>query len=238
MLNDEVMPSHRDSGVDMVFQNVPQPWHPQSSYMHEVSLAVKIVDESKFFSACSAIFAAQENFFDDKTADKTRNQIYDALVEVVAVVGVVRPLAMGVRRLFALRRSKACASSPPAVAVTVLRLPLVPPPSAARAQGPGGSARPAQPHGPGQRGQRRDPGHQVVRQVSPRAQRSRDTNRASQRYRGAGREQRLERGAVGSEDWGRSRDRHGLALPVQFTVSNTLTPCYSRPCSQALTLLF
>lgn len=63
VLYEEVMPNYTDGNVDMLFQNVPQPWHAQSSYMHEVALAVKIVDESKFYEACQAIFAKQENFF-------------------------------------------------------------------------------------------------------------------------------------------------------------------------------
>ena len=83
----EVMPELKAGGqVDWLLQNVPQPWHPQSAYMHEVALAVKMVDESKFFAASAAIFAAQAQFFDDKTADSTRNQIYDELVAVVSTV--------------------------------------------------------------------------------------------------------------------------------------------------------
>jgi hypothetical protein len=70
--------------VTWLFQCVPQPWHPQSAYMHEVALAVKAVDEAHFFASAYALFAEQEQFFDDRTADKTRNQIYDELVAVVA----------------------------------------------------------------------------------------------------------------------------------------------------------
>jgi len=81
----DVMPPLMAAGqVDWLFQCVPQPWHPQSSYMHEVALAVKLVDESKFMPAASALFAAQSQFYDTATADKTRNQIYDNLVAVVA----------------------------------------------------------------------------------------------------------------------------------------------------------
>ena len=84
-LYSDVMPPLMEAGqIDWLFQCVPQPWHPQSSYMHEVALAVKLVDESKFMPAASALFAAQAQFFDDATADKTRNQIYDELVAVVA----------------------------------------------------------------------------------------------------------------------------------------------------------
>ena len=53
----EVMPALKEQGkpVDLLFQCVPQPWHAQSSYMHEVALAVKALDESKFFDAAAAV---------------------------------------------------------------------------------------------------------------------------------------------------------------------------------------
>lgn len=76
-------------GVDLLFQNVPQPWHAQSSYMHEVSLAVKAVDPSSFFPAVGALFDAQARFFDDQVMDKTRNQIYAECVDVVCAAAPV-----------------------------------------------------------------------------------------------------------------------------------------------------
>ena len=75
--------------VDLLFQNVPQPWHPQSAVMHEVSFAVKAVDESKFYAAVFEIFKAQEEFFDSNTAEKSRSQLYEELVAVVAPTGAV-----------------------------------------------------------------------------------------------------------------------------------------------------
>jgi len=64
VLIDDVMPSlPADSGVDLLIQSVPQPWHPQSTYMHEASLAVKEVDETKFLAACRALFENQVQFF-------------------------------------------------------------------------------------------------------------------------------------------------------------------------------
>ena len=69
---------------DTLFQNVPQPWHPQSTWMHEVSLAVKALDESKFYAATAAIFAVQEKFFDSEVEDKSRKQILTELAEIVA----------------------------------------------------------------------------------------------------------------------------------------------------------
>jgi protein-disulfide isomerase len=86
-LYNEVMPEFKAGGqVDWLFQNVVQPWHAQSSPAHKVALAVKRIDESKFFAASNAIFAVQTQFSDDKTMDKSRNQIYDELTAVVARV--------------------------------------------------------------------------------------------------------------------------------------------------------
>lgn len=62
--------------------------HPQSSLMHEVALAVKAVDESKFFPAARLLLAAQAQFFDDRVMDKTRSQLYSELVAVVSQAGV------------------------------------------------------------------------------------------------------------------------------------------------------
>jgi hypothetical protein len=70
--------------IDVLFQCVPQPWHPQGAYMHEVALAVKCIDESLFFTAATALFDKQEQFFDGPTQDKSRNQIYSELAAVVA----------------------------------------------------------------------------------------------------------------------------------------------------------
>ena len=104
-LYNDVMPPLVESGqVDWLFQCVPQPWHPQSPYNHEVALAVRQFDEPKFLPAASALFAAQSRFGDDDTANKTRNQIYDDLVAVVeaAVSGLH---VEGVRSRIALKGS-------------------------------------------------------------------------------------------------------------------------------------
>eukprot|EP00961_Rhodomonas_salina_P054766 735714-Rhodomonas_salina.4 len=83
MLYNEVMPAFKtDPRVDMLFQNVPQPWHPQSCYQHEAGLAVKLVDESKFYAASSKIFAAQDKFADQSCIDMSRNQCYDSLADI------------------------------------------------------------------------------------------------------------------------------------------------------------
>ena len=63
-LFEKVMPMYADNAsIEWIFQNVPQPWHPQSSYMHEALLAVKSIDEAKFFDAALVIFNSQEQFY-------------------------------------------------------------------------------------------------------------------------------------------------------------------------------
>jgi len=52
--------------------------------MHEVSLAVKSIDETKFFAAAAALFDHQESFFDENVMDKTRRALYSELVAIAA----------------------------------------------------------------------------------------------------------------------------------------------------------
>eukprot|EP00451_Oxyrrhis_marina_P041550 CAMPEP_0204400274 /NCGR_PEP_ID=MMETSP0470-20130426/4000_1 /ASSEMBLY_ACC=CAM_ASM_000385 /TAXON_ID=2969 /ORGANISM="Oxyrrhis marina" /LENGTH=201 /DNA_ID=CAMNT_0051395135 /DNA_START=54 /DNA_END=659 /DNA_ORIENTATION=- len=63
--------------------NVPQPWHAQSSYMHEVALAACQIEGMEPWSVHSEIFKNQAQFFDDATIDKTRKQIYEELAALV-----------------------------------------------------------------------------------------------------------------------------------------------------------
>lgn len=46
----------RPGAVQFVVQNVPQPWHPQSSYMHEASFAAKHVAPDSFGAFCKGAF--------------------------------------------------------------------------------------------------------------------------------------------------------------------------------------
>eukprot|EP00434_Breviolum_minutum_P017198 symbB.v1.2.015183.t1/scaffold1044.1/size142232/4 len=63
--------------VNFIFHTVVQPWHAQSSYMHEASLAVlKLHGPEAFWKYVVALSEHQENYFDDKTFDKSRQQIY------------------------------------------------------------------------------------------------------------------------------------------------------------------
>jgi len=74
--------------VDFLFQNVIQPWHPQSTYLHEVSLAVALLDEAAFFPAVNALFKSMDQFSDEATWHKSRHQIYVELTGVLDKEGV------------------------------------------------------------------------------------------------------------------------------------------------------
>eukprot|EP00611_Tribonema_gayanum_P007330 TRINITY_DN1668_c0_g1_i2.p1 TRINITY_DN1668_c0_g1~~TRINITY_DN1668_c0_g1_i2.p1 ORF type:complete len:202 (-),score=57.41 TRINITY_DN1668_c0_g1_i2:513-1118(-) len=85
----KVLPLYEGKGVLWKMYHVPQPWHPQSTLMHEAALAVNTVKPEAFFEFCHAVWTQrEEKFIDDVTVDKTRNQIYDLLAEIAAGVGV------------------------------------------------------------------------------------------------------------------------------------------------------
>mmetsp|Transcript_16345 Transcript_16345/g.33639 ORF Transcript_16345/g.33639 Transcript_16345/m.33639 type:complete len:202 (+) Transcript_16345:19-624(+) len=70
--------------LQFVFHLVPQPWHPQSSILHEFGLAVKeLFGGEAFFKYASLIFSdAQTSVFDDQVFEKSRKQIYEILCKL------------------------------------------------------------------------------------------------------------------------------------------------------------
>lgn len=75
--------------VDFIVHSVAQPWHAQSSYMHEASLAVfELAGPAKFWEYVTAVFANQEAFFDDAVFDKTRKEVYQSLADLAVGAGV------------------------------------------------------------------------------------------------------------------------------------------------------
>lgn len=71
-----------------VFRNVPQPWHPQSTLLHEASLAVGQLEPSKFWAFVKVLFDHQPEFFDTECANETRDQIYKRIAKLASSVGV------------------------------------------------------------------------------------------------------------------------------------------------------
>ncbi|CAE8646844.1 unnamed protein product [Polarella glacialis] len=87
-ISEHVAPNY-EGEVKFVFHSVAQPWHAQSCYMHEASLAVlDSAGPQKFWDFAGALFGKQEEFFDDMVMDKTRNELYSELAKVAEEVGV------------------------------------------------------------------------------------------------------------------------------------------------------
>ncbi|KAJ3259168.1 hypothetical protein HK103_002835 [Boothiomyces macroporosus] len=73
-----------DLKLEMTFRNHVQPWHPQSTLVHEASLAVEKLAPEKFLAFAQVLFDNQESFFDTAIDSKTRNEIYNDLAELAA----------------------------------------------------------------------------------------------------------------------------------------------------------
>lgn len=72
-----------------VFVNVVQPWHPNSTLLHEYSLVVaqllkKTSDSnSNFWKVSQALFENKEAFYDSSTVKLGRNEIYQKINDTV-----------------------------------------------------------------------------------------------------------------------------------------------------------
>jgi len=85
--HDEVLPALKDKHkgrFQIIFRHVVQPWHPTSTLMHEVALAVAQVAPEKFTEFSYGMFKEAPTWFDGPTYDKTRKQIYQELCEFAA----------------------------------------------------------------------------------------------------------------------------------------------------------
>ncbi|KAJ3097705.1 hypothetical protein HDU97_004589 [Phlyctochytrium planicorne] len=72
-----------------LFRHQIQPWHPQSTLLHEVAIAVHKLRPEKFIPFAAALFEASEQYYDDKTYEKSRLEIYGELAQLAeASVGV------------------------------------------------------------------------------------------------------------------------------------------------------
>merc|ERR1712107_483347 len=72
-----------------VVHQLPQPWHPQSAFMHEAGLAVRKLGSSEiYFKFCELLFQKQTDFFDDATWEKNRLEIYDDLAKIAEEAGI------------------------------------------------------------------------------------------------------------------------------------------------------
>ena len=86
----EVIPKMAGKDISFVVQQVPQPWHPQGTYVHEAALAVKQVSPTAYPAYVQAVYDSFVNdgkFKDDDVIDKTRKDIYGDLVGLLKVPG-------------------------------------------------------------------------------------------------------------------------------------------------------
>eukprot|EP00038_Savillea_parva_P028825 m.67175 g.67175 ORF g.67175 m.67175 type:complete len:209 (-) comp8419_c0_seq1:2021-2647(-) len=69
--------------IRLVFKHLVQPWHPQSTLLHEAGLAVReLCGAQAFFKFSETLFVLQKEFFDANIWDKSRPTITKGLVEL------------------------------------------------------------------------------------------------------------------------------------------------------------
>ncbi|KAK5106281.1 hypothetical protein LTS08_000399 [Lithohypha guttulata] len=69
-------------GVRVIFRQQIQPWHPSSTLVHEAGAAVLQIAPGKFWEFSKVLFERQEEYFDVKVVNETRNQTYKRLAEL------------------------------------------------------------------------------------------------------------------------------------------------------------
>ncbi len=77
-------PSTKDKPVTFIFRNVPQPWHPVSTILHEAALASEQLASDEFWNISKVLFEHQREYFDSLTLNKTIGEIYESLSELIS----------------------------------------------------------------------------------------------------------------------------------------------------------
>ena len=85
-LEGAVAPHYASSGnLRVVFHHQVQPWHPQSTMLHEAALAVaRTGGDEAFWAFSRALFDRAEDFYDQSAYSKSRGQLYADLSELAA----------------------------------------------------------------------------------------------------------------------------------------------------------
>ncbi|KAI1202729.1 thioredoxin-like protein [Nemania serpens] len=76
------------TGVQFIFRQQIQPWHPSSTLTHEAAAAVLQLAPEKYWAFSDALFKEQKSYFDVNVVNETRNQTYRRLSQLAATVGV------------------------------------------------------------------------------------------------------------------------------------------------------
>ncbi|KAK9775495.1 putative Thioredoxin-like fold domain-containing protein [Seiridium cardinale] len=92
-LYNTVIPAIRESGewsqgLEIVFRQQVQPWHPSSTLTHEAAVAVLQLRPEKFWEFSNALFKQQKEFFDVNVVNETRNNTYKRLAEIAGSIGL------------------------------------------------------------------------------------------------------------------------------------------------------
>ena len=80
----------KEQQVQFTWFPVPQPWHPQSAIMAEAVLSIQKTTPHKTWAFITAMYANQDNFFDDKVADMSRTALYEGCAALAEGVGCDR----------------------------------------------------------------------------------------------------------------------------------------------------
>lgn len=98
-LRSEIIPaveSKYPGKVQWIFAHQVQPWHPQSTFVHEAGLAVsrllatstasKSLQNEIFFKFNDVLFERSTDFYDEKVYHETRPEIYERLADLAVEV--------------------------------------------------------------------------------------------------------------------------------------------------------
>ncbi|ROT42329.1 hypothetical protein SODALDRAFT_326506 [Sodiomyces alkalinus F11] len=89
---EQVVPKIRQNptwaqGLQVIFRQQIQPWHPSAVLVHEAALAVLRLAPDKFFDFSAELFRVQHEFFDVNVVNEPRNATYARLAEIAGNVG-------------------------------------------------------------------------------------------------------------------------------------------------------
>ncbi|KAJ1551862.1 hypothetical protein HK405_013645 [Cladochytrium tenue] len=85
-LVDEVLPyaaTAHPGKLALVFRHQVQPWHPQSTLLHEAAIAGARLAPTRFYAVARVLFDVSEDFYDAATYGKSRAVLYEELAAVV-----------------------------------------------------------------------------------------------------------------------------------------------------------
>lgn len=77
------LPEKYKSSIDFIFRHQIQPWHPQSTLVHTVVMAVAREQPSRLFDAITGLFKRQKEFFDEHVEEKNPIEIYQKILTVL-----------------------------------------------------------------------------------------------------------------------------------------------------------